>query len=436
VKVPHSLLILAASFCTGLLAERPGRAEVQVIWDRNTGGGATGAFQFARVLSPSKTDAATAARFTVIDGSADGNGGDVDVLNDGLLPAGQDQPDANFFFAAGSRGGRLLVDLGQATEIREVNTYSWHGGTRGPQVYVLYGSDGTAKDFAARPGRDVGPEKAGWRRIASVDTRPAGTDLGGQYGVSVRDSADRPLGKYSYLLLDVAATERADPFGQTFWSEIDVRDGRKHAPQPEAAGFEVAIDATEMPQLADWVEKRLRPVCREWYPKIVEMLPSEGFKAPRHCTVTFRKDMQGVAATGGTQVNCAGQWFSHNLDGEAAGAVVHELVHVVQRYGRVRGGRPNPGWLVEGIADYIRWFLFEPESQRPRPDPARAKYTDSYRTTAAFLNYVVEHHDKDFVRKINAAMREGRYFPELWKEYSGKTVDELWAQYVATLKRR
>jgi len=53
-------------------------------------------------------------------------------------------------------------------------------------------------------------------------------------------------------------------------------------------------------------------------------------------------------------------------------------------------GRGNPGWLVEGIADYIRWFKSEPESQRPRPNPAKAKYTDSYRTTAAFLNYVEE----------------------------------------------
>ena len=152
--------------------------------------------------------------------------------------------------------------------------------------------------------------------------------------------------------------------------------------------------------------------------------------------MTFLADMRGVASTGGTRIHCAGGWFRRNLQGEAVGAVVHEMVHVVQRYRRVRGGRRNPGWMVEGVADYIRWFLYEPKSKRPRPNPARAKYTDSYRTTAAFLNYAVDTCDRDLIRKFNAAMRQGKYTAELWKEYTGKTVDELWADYVKTLRKR
>jgi hypothetical protein len=123
-----------------------------------------------------------------------------------------------------------------------------------------------------------------------------------------------------------------------------------------------------------------------------------------------------------------------NLDGEAAGAVVHEMVHIVQQYRRGRGENRNPGWMVEGLADYIRWFLYEPEDKRPRPNPARAKYTDSYRTTGAFLNYLVEKHDKEIIKKFNAAMREGNYSADLWKDFTGKTVDELWEEYVSTLK--
>ena len=83
----------------------------------------------------------------------------------------------------------------------------------------------------------------------------------------------------------------------------------------------------------------------------------------------------------------------------------------------------------------MRWFKYEPEKNRPRVNPARAKYTDSYRTTAAFLNYVTDAHDKDVVKKLNAAMRDGKYREELWKEYTGKTVDELWAEYVKTLEK-
>jgi hypothetical protein len=189
-----------------------------------------------------------------------------------------------------------------------------------------------------------------------------------------------------------------------------------------------------MPQIKEWVEKKLKPVCAEWYPKIVEMLPSDNYDAPKRFTIIFHKDMRGVANAGGNRINCAGEWFMNNLEGEARGAVVHEMVHIVQQYGRARGRNRNPGWMVEGVADYIRWFLYEPERNRPRVNPDRAKYTDSYRTTAAFLNYLVEKHDKEFVKKFNAAMREGKYRDDLWKELGGKTVDELWSDYVAALR--
>ncbi len=200
--------------------------------------------------------------------------------------------------------------------------------------------------------------------------------------------------------------------------------------------YEIVFDTSETPELRPWVDAALRPVCQKWYPRIVAMLPSEGYTAPRRFTVTFRKEMKGVAYTTGTRIVCAADWFGKNLKGEAAGAVVHEMVHVVQQYRQVKGGNRNPGWLVEGMADYIRWFKYEPPSLRPRPNPERAKYTDSYRTTAAFLDYVTENCDKDLVKKLNAAMREGKYAPELWKTYTGKTVDELWADYVKTLKKR
>jgi hypothetical protein len=49
---------------------------------------------------------------------------------------------------------------------------------------------------------------------------------------------------------------------------------------------------------------------------------------------------------------------------------------------------------------------------------------------------VAARHDHEFVVKLNAAMREGKYTPEIWKEYTGFTVDELWEKYVKTLKEQ
>ena len=42
-----------------------------------------------------------------------------------------------------------------------------------------------------------------------------------QYGVSITD-ASGALGKYRYLLFDCIETETDDPWGNTFYSEIDV----------------------------------------------------------------------------------------------------------------------------------------------------------------------------------------------------------------------
>jgi hypothetical protein len=198
-----------------------GRAEVKVVVNHNDNDKATADFKFKEVPSPAKDDAAAKAKFTIVDGDRDENGGEIEKLNDGKLPTEEDQPEENFFFAQRADGGRIGIDLGNAIDIKQVNTYSWHPNTRGPQVYKLYASDGTAADFKAEPKRDTDPEKAGWKLIAKVDTRPKEGEGGGQYGVSIADT-NGPLGKFRYLLFDVRETENDDPFGNTFYSEIDV----------------------------------------------------------------------------------------------------------------------------------------------------------------------------------------------------------------------
>ena len=147
-------------------------------------------------------------------------------------PREEDQPDRNFFFTQDEDGGRLAIDLGKAIEVKQVNTYSWHPNTRGPQVYKLYAADGAAPGFNAQPKRDTDPAKCGWKLFAAVDTRPKEGEGGGQYGVSISDSAGA-IGKYRYLLFDIRATEKDDPFGNTFYSEIDVIDAA--GPKPPAA---------------------------------------------------------------------------------------------------------------------------------------------------------------------------------------------------------
>jgi hypothetical protein len=222
-RMKHSTLLIGAAAL--LLAGFTARAEVKVTADHNDNDHAKPEFKFKNVPSPSKDDAATKAKFTIVDGEKDDNGADTTALHDGKLPTEEDQPAENFFFNAGTEGGRLGVDLGEVITIKQVNTYSWHPNTRGPQVYKLYASDGKADGFNAKPGKGTDPTKCGWKLITKVDTRPKSGDGGGQYGVSITDS-DGPLGKYRYLLFDVSRTEADDDFGNTFYSEIDVVEAK------------------------------------------------------------------------------------------------------------------------------------------------------------------------------------------------------------------
>ena len=196
-------------------------SQVKVVVDHNTGSAATSAFKFRRVPSPMKDNAAAKAKLTLVVGRADGNSAGLKALTDGILPENDDDPSANFFFNAGSDGGRFLFDLGSSLEIARVNTYSWHANSRGPQVYNLFASDGSDPRFNPTPDSRTDPATCGWKLIATVDTVPTQGEVGGQYGVSISD-ASGVIGKFRYLLFDSIPTEFDNPWGNTFFSEVNV----------------------------------------------------------------------------------------------------------------------------------------------------------------------------------------------------------------------
>src|SRR6059036_3642477 len=133
--------------------------------------------------------------------------------------------------------------------------------------------------------------------------------------------------------------------GTPAFREIDVIDANGPAPtvatvsnrEPvlksftaEAGKYHFTIDATDAPDLMEWADTKLRPVVQEWYPKLVAMLPSEGFVARTNVMLRFQTDMGGTpAAAGGGRISMNSGWFRKELTREAIGSVVHEMVHVV-----------------------------------------------------------------------------------------------------------
>ena len=200
--------------------------------------------------------------------------------------------------------------------------------------------------------------------------------------------------------------------------------------EPHVATFkypvEYTVDVSDSPDMKDWAEKAAR-LCERWYPRLLDELKTVGYKPPHQVTMRITTSYNGVAMAGGGRITGSTKFFKAHPDD--LGAMIHETVHIIQRY----RSRNNPGWLVEGVADYVRFFKFEPGKIGPI-NADRAHYNNSYRVTARFLDYVTEKYDKALVLKLNKAMREGAYKEDLFKELTGKTLPELDEEWRASLK--
>lgn len=440
-----SLWPVAAPLCCAFISTAV--AEVKITAERTR---RDDTFKFETVPPPALDDAATGAEFKIIAGEADPNSRNgLAVLHDGKIPSGDDDPAANFFFAQGTEKGRLLIDLGKVIDVKSVDTYSWHQGGRAGQHYTLYAADGSAPGFKAEPEAATDPASVGWKLIGKVDTAEKGP---GQHGVEISGGKEGTLGRNRYLLLETQPNEDPSGFGQTFWSEIDVIDAA--APevkrvvvekildtyQTDDGKYKFVVDSTKSPDLRAWFGEKVVPQVKIWYPKIVDMLAVPGFPSPTSFNLrlqegTIMPGNRGIPAyASGGNIVVSSEFLRSQQKGEAIGCVIHEIVHIAQSSDWGRGKRRNvPSWVVEGVADYIRWFLFEPESKGAViRNPDRAKHDASYRTTANFFDWVATNHVKDLPRKLNATFSTG-YSDDLWKEWTGKTVEELEADWKKSL---
>ncbi len=190
---------------------------------------------------------------------------------------------------------------------------------------------------------------------------------------------------------------------------------------------EFAVDIADAPEMKDWADKAARNSER-WYPRICEAFRTDGDKPISFIVMVITPKYDGVAMAGGGKITGSAKYFKDHPND--LGAMIHETVHVVQHY----RGRNNPGWLVEGVADYFRFFIYEPGKAGP-VNPKRAHYNDSYRTTATFLAYLTDKYDKEIVPKLNRLMREGKYKEEVFREFTGKSVGELGEEWLASIRK-
>jgi hypothetical protein len=182
----------------------------------------------------------------------------------------------------------------------------------------------------------------------------------------------------------------------------------------------ITVEYDEVPDVKEWAEKA-RDLCEKWYPVISETLASKDFTPPREVRIVFKDEKKGIAYTSGAKITVVADWIRKHPDDY--GMVIHELCHVVQSY------QKGVGWITEGIADYVRYFKYEPKPSPPKISP-KANYKDGYKTSATFLAWIEKNKDKEIVRKLNELLREGKYKEDVFKEWTGSDLDALWKEFI------
>ncbi|WP_009958716.1 putative secretory protein [Verrucomicrobium spinosum] len=186
-------------------------------------------------------------------------------------------------------------------------------------------------------------------------------------------------------------------------------------------GLKVTVDTSGAPECADWAE-RAKEMVELWHPIVSAYLDAPLDPSEKEIHLVF-KEMKGVAATSKNVITIASGWVkSHPND---LGMVLHELVHVVQDYPPTQSV-----WLIEGIADYIRFWMAEPEGQPKQFNRAKDNYRNGYRTTGAFLAWIEKQYKTPIVRDTNLALRRATYKDNLFEEKTGKNLDALWAEFM------
>jgi len=172
------------------------------------------------------------------------------------------------------------------------------------------------------------------------------------------------------------------------------------------------------------VKQRMIDTFFEVYPK-----EAQRFNPNTATRLTFIIDpsYDGVAATSDEIIRYSPTWMlQHPNDIDV---VTHEAFHVVQAYGSGAG----PGWLTEGITDYVRYKYGVDNAGAGWTLPAykpEQSYTNSYRITARFLAWLEKNVNDKIVDSLDASMRSHTYTPEVWVKLTGKTLDDLWQNYV------
>lgn len=198
----------------------------------------------------------------------------------------------------------------------------------------------------------------------------------------------------------------------------------------------------------------------EWYPRINALLFDPGHPLPGpapQLRVDAKPLYEGVPAYADAGVIHLWAGYVENQDeADFEGMVIHELTHINQA---AKGGADS-GWVVEGVADYVRHKYFakdiEPTLhltpdgrlqgyaakdiyfyglQQRKADLSVRGYQARYTVASTFLYWLELRKDGHIVHELSVALEQGSYAPALFAQQCGKPLDALWDEFVIESKQ-
>lgn len=199
----------------------------------------------------------------------------------------------------------------------------------------------------------------------------------------------------------------------------------------------------------------------EWYPRINALLyaPTHPlpYAAPKtQVDATMKYDGVPAYAESDTIHLWAG-YITKQDEADFEGMVIHELTHINQ----AAKNFGDNGWVVEGVADYVRhkYFAKDIETtlrltpdgrlqgyapqdiylhslQQRKVDLSKQGYQARYTVASTFLYWLEARKDSHIIHEISVALEQGNFTPALFEQACGKPLDALWDEFVVESKRR
>lgn len=197
-------------------------------------------------------------------------------------------------------------------------------------------------------------------------------------------------------------------------------------------GHKISVSNSPYTLVVFWPEGEETPVHHKvfeelYFSRYPVMREVYGTTTATEVTLFFYHAPDSVAYTDGQSIFVSIEYMdAHPAD---YNLLVHELFHVVQN--GYYGDDPFIPVLTEGLADFSRakYSYRQDDNWALSSWQEGQSYMDSYTVTGGFLNWISQAYGEQLIIRLNRALHEGRYTADVWQDYTGRTLDELWAEY-------